>query len=413
VIDFTVDPSFDTLRQMIGWIGKEKLRPLGLEADAVGGPLPPEHPFFREVLAMGLTGGFVGKVKEQRKDDDGRVRRTVRRAVVMAEEAAYWDRGMATSLPGPGLGGAPVMLMGTPEQKKRFLTMFQDKTQPRWSGFGMTEPGAGSDVARIRTRLRLDGDHYVIDGEKCFISNGARASWVVVYGTIDPDLGREGQRAIVVEAGTPGFTVAQVEKKMGLAASETASLVFDGCRVPAENMLVPGEKAGGFKGAMQTFNMTRPMVAAMAIGIGRAAYDEAKRFADENLSGASFRRKTRVNDRLARMRRKLEMGRLLAWKSAWEADHKRNNQVSAAVAKAWCAQVALEAASLGIEVLGEAGGASDMLIEKLYRDVKALDIVEGTGQIQRLVIAKRLLGYTGEKQPATPAAALQGAVAHG
>jgi acyl-CoA dehydrogenase len=407
-VNFDIDPSFATLRQMIGWLGKEKLRPLGIEADANGKALPNEHPFFKEVLDMGLTGGFVGKLKDNRKDDDGRVRRTVRRAVVMAEEAAYWDRGMATSLPGPGLGGAPIMIMGTPEQKKRFLGMFKDKSKPRWGAFAMSEPDAGSDVARIKTRLREDGDHYVIDGEKCFCSNGARASWVVVWGTVDSSLGRAGHRAIVVEAGTPGFTVAKVEKKMGLTASETASLVFEGCRVPKENLLTPRDasgEGGAFKGAMKTFNMTRPMVAAMAVGVGRAAYDEAKRFAGERLSNLPPRRRSRIDDRLRLIRRKLEKGRLLAWKAAWEADHKLSNQVSAAIAKATCAEVAFEAASLGLEILGAAGAASDTLIEKLYRDVKALDIVEGTGQIQRIVIARRLIGYEGSRAPAGERAA--------
>jgi len=145
---------------------------------------------------------------------------------------------------------------------------------------------------------------------------------------------------------------------------------------------------------MKTFNMTRPMVAAMAVGIGRAAYDEASRFAAEHFTGPSAWRAGRVGDRLARMRRKLDMSRVLAWKSAWEADHGLPNQLSAAICKATAAPLALEAASLGIEILGLAGSASDHLIEKLYRDVKALDIVEGTGQIQRVIIARQLIGYT-------------------
>ena len=396
-MNFAIDPSFDTLLQMVRWLGKEKLRPLGLEADRQGHALPSDHPFFTEILNMGFTGGFVGRLRDNRpagSSDDGRPRRTARRATVMAEEAAYWDRGMATSLPGPGLGGAPVMIMGTPAQKKQFLGIFKEKEAPQWAAFAMTEPGAGSDVARIKTRIRPDGDHYVISGEKCFISNGGRASWVVVWGTIDPSLGRAGHRAFVVERGTPGFRVDRVEKKMGLTASETVGLVFDDCRVPAENMLTAPENKGGFKGAMKAFDMTRPLVAAMAVGVGRAAYDEAKRFADEHFTGPASYRRQRVYDRLTRIERKLEMGRLLAWKAAWLADHKKPNKVAASMAKAWCAALAHEATSLGLEILGEAGGASDTLIEKLYRDVKALDIVEGTGQIQRIVIARNLIGYT-------------------
>ena len=259
----------------------------------------------------------------------------------------------------------------------------------------MTEPGAGSDVARIRTRLSFEGDEVVVNGSKCFISNGARADFITVWGTENPALGRQGHRAVIVPRDTPGFSVVGVEHKMGLNASETATLSFEDCRVPLANLLTPREEGReGFKGAMKTLNMTRPIVAAMAIGIGRAAYDEASRFAAENFTGPSAWRAGRAADRLARIRRKLDMARVLAWKSAWEADHKLPNQLSAAVAKASAAPLALEAASLGIEVLGLAGGAPDYLIEKLYRDVKALDIVEGTGQIQRVIIARKCIGFS-------------------
>jgi len=386
------------VRQVVGWLGKEYLRPLGIEADRQHAPLSADHPFFVTAIKKGLTGGFTGKVKDWDKParkDDGRARRTARRAVVLGEEAAYWDRGMATMLPGPGLGGAPVMFTGTPEQKKRFLGPFQKMRTPMWAAFGMSEPDAGSDVARIRTRAVRDGDEFVLNGEKCFISNGDRAAFTVIWATIDPSLGRAGHRPIVVEAGTPGFHVAKVERKMGLAASATASLVLQDCRVPVANLL-GGEAAyasnEGFKSAMKTFNMTRPIVAAMAVGIGRACFDETQRFAKTAFTGPSAWRMDRVRDRLAHVRRRLECGRLLAWKAAWQADHRQDNAVAAAIAKATCAQIAFEAASMSLDVLGEAGGAGDELIEKLYRDVKALDIVEGTGQIQRIVIARRLIG---------------------
>lgn len=400
-MELTVDGSLERLRTLIAWIGREKLRPLGIEADRRGGPLPPDHPFFFEVLQLGLTGGFVGKIEDHeegrgdRKEPD-RPSSASRRAVVMAEEAAYWDRGMATSLPGPSLGGPPVMTMGTPEQRARFLGIFTSAERPHWGAFAMSEPGAGSDVAAIRASARRDGDAWVLRGEKMFISNGARASWVVAWATVDPALGRAGHRAFVVEKGTPGFTVARIDKKMGLAASETASLLFEDCRVPAENLLGGEafyERRAGFEGAMHTFNMTRPLVAAMAVGVGRAAFDEARRFARERFTGASAWRMERVRDRLVQIRRKLDAGRLLAWRAAWLADLKRPNAVEASMAKAYCPPAALEAASLGIEILAEAGGASDFLIEKLFRDVKVLDIVEGTGQIQRLILARRLVGH--------------------
>ena len=394
-MNFDLPQKARPLLQVVEWIGQRYLRPVGLEADANGAPPPPDHPFFQIALERGFSGGFIGKVEtgKKKREDDGRPRTRARRAVVLAEEAAYWDRGMATMLPGPGLGGAPVMLMGNEAQKARFLDPFKQRDRPRWAAFAMTEPGAGSDVARIRTRARRDGDHWVLNGEKCFISNGARAEFAVVWATVDPEAGRAGHRAFVVEKGTAGFCVARIEHKMGLVASETASLLLEDCRIPGDHLLGGSDQGReGFKGAMKTFNLTRPLVAAMAVGIARAAHDEATRFAGEAFTGPSAWRLERVRDRLAEIRRRIEVARLLAWKAAWLADHRKDNAEAAAMSKATAATVGLRAASLGLEVLGEAGGASDTLIEKLFRDVKALDIVEGTGQIQRVVIARRRVG---------------------
>jgi acyl-CoA dehydrogenase len=202
----------------------------------------------------------------------------------------------------------------------------------------------------------------------------------------------------VVEKGTPGFEVARIETKMGLCASETASLVFEDCRIPVENLLEGSSKGEGFKGAMKTFNMTRPMVAAMAVGMARAAYDETSAYAKSAFTGNSAWRLERINDRLAEIRRKIEVGRLLAWKAAWQADHRRDNAQEAAMAKAAAATMGLRAASLGLEILGETGGSTDHLLEKLFRDVKALDIVEGTGQIQRIIIARRRINHARDQE---------------
>jgi acyl-CoA dehydrogenase len=416
-MDLTPDPSFEALRGMIASLGRERLRPLGIEADRAGAALDSSHPFFREALEMGLTGGFTGRIDRPNIDrpntdhrkSDGRVRKSARRAVVMAEEAAYWDRGMATSLPGPGLAAAPLLLLGTPEQRERWLGVFKDKSEPRWGAFAMSEPGAGSDVAAIQTTARRDGDGWVLDGEKTFISNGARACWVAVWATVDRSRGREGHRCFVVTRDAPGFEVLRVDKKMGLVASQTATLRFDGCRIAADQLL-GGEQAyadrSGFKGAMKSFNMTRPMVAAMAVGIARAVVDETRRFVAEHGQSFTARRRTRAQQRLRRSERRLEAGRLLCWRAAWLADQQQDNALEASIAKDYCAPMALEVASLGLEVLRSAGASSDYLIEKLYRDVKALDIVEGTQEIQRLVIARRLIGHRDDRQA-------QGAQSHG
>jgi len=399
VIDLTLDEKTVTLREMARWLGKERLRPLGLECDEKHAPLPADHPFFREVMDFGVGGrGLAGIAADAgaggEPRDPSKPSKAARRTVVIAEEVAYWDRGMATTLPGPGLGGAPVQLIGTAAQKERFFSIFGDKT-PRWAAFAMSEPGAGSDVARIRTIARKVGGGWELDGQKMFISNGARASWVVVWATVDRSLGRAGHRAFVVERGTPGFSVLRIERKMGLAAAELAALSFEAVRVPAGNLL-GGEDHyrdhAGFKAAMRTFDVTRPMVGAMAVGIGQAAFDEALRLAREAglAKGPSA---WRWRDKLARARRLVEHARLLCWRAAWLADVKEPNSVEASMAKAYAPRAALEAASLGLEVLGASGARCDRLVEKLYRDVKVLDIVEGTGEIQRLAMARKLLGF--------------------
>jgi acyl-CoA dehydrogenase len=371
-------------------LGKRYLRPLGIEADRNRAPVPPEHPFFQLVWQMGI-GQPIGA--DEPAVSAAGPRTSARRGVLLAEEMSYWDRGMSVAMPGLGLGGPPLISMGTPEQKERFLAPFRDRTRPHWAAFGMTEPGAGSDVAGIRTSAVRVGDDWVLNGAKTFISNSMRADWIVVWATVDKSLGRGGHRAFIVERGTPGLEDMRYEHKMGLIAYESSSFTLRDCRVPAANLL-GGEAhyAGraGFKGAMKSFNATRPAIAVMAIGIARAAYDAARDFV--RASGGATTRTQCAREKLARMARKIEVGRMLCWRAAWMADTEQPNEVEASMAKAFCPAIAQEATSVAVDILGEAGVREDYYVEKLYRDVKAMDIVEGTGQIQRLVMARRLLG---------------------
>jgi acyl-CoA dehydrogenase len=375
-------------------LGAAKIRPLGLEADRLGRPVPPEDPYFQTLLALGL-GRTRWDPEALAKPEKEREVGSSRLTLLLSEEQSYWDRGVAVAAPGPGLGEPPLLSMGTEEQKRRFLGPFLNPVRPRWGSFAMTEPGAGSDVAAIQTRAKRDGDHWVLDGEKSFAANASRADWIVVWATIDASLGRAGHRAFVVERGTPGLGDFKIEKKMGLKAYESTSFRLSACRVPAAN-LIGGEAhyaaRAGFKGALASFNATRPMIAAMAVGIGRAALDAALEFAQQHdrLGDA------RVRDRLERSARKLRMARLLALRAAWLADHQRPNLVEASMAKAVAPAVAYEVASLGMELLGTVAGRGDHLIEKLFRDVKAMDIVEGTGQIQRIVMARQLVNLPRE-----------------
>jgi acyl-CoA dehydrogenase len=389
-MDLAIDASTRQRLQSIAELGRSQIRPLGLEADRLGRPTPPDHPFFALLVQLGLGRTRWRPEEDARPDDESERIGSSRATLCLAEEMSYWDRGVAVSFPGPGLGEPPVLSMGTAEQKRRFLGPFLELDRPRWGAFAMTEPGAGSDVAAIRTSARKDGDDWILNGAKSFIANASRADWIVVWATVDPALGRAGHRAFVVEKGTPGLGDFVIEKKMGLKGYESTSFTLADCRVPAANLL-GGEKyyerRAGFQGAMRSFNSTRPLVAAMAIGIGRAALDEALAFVREQ----GMAEDVRVRDRLERIRRKLRAARLFCWRAAWLADHQRANMLEASMAKAVAPAAALEAAALGMELLGDTGARGDHLIEKLFRDVKAMDIVEGTGQIQHIVMARQLV----------------------
>ena len=398
VIDRAMRERLEQAREL----GEREVRPVGLEADRLGRPIPVDDPYFQRCLERGegrTRWAPLATTSEGAKPARTRERGTVLQ-LLLAEEFAYWDRGVGVANPGPNLPEMNVLGLGTDEQKERFLGPFVAPDRPRWASFAMTEPGAGPDAAAIRTTARkLDGPHgghYVLDGAKCFIGNASRADWILVQATLDPRAGRAAQRAFFVEQGTPGLGPFKIEKKMGLKAYESTSFSLQECKVPAANLLGGearhdsgnGQRREGFKTAMRTFNAGRPVIAANAVGMGRAVLDEALDVAREN----SLLGDTRVRDRLEHMARKLRMARLLCLRAGWLADEQRPNLVEASQCKAIAAGVAQEAASLGMELLGLVGARGDHLIEKLYRDVKAMDIVEGTGQIQRMIIARQLLG---------------------
>lgn len=390
-MDFTLTPGQENIRQLTHWIAEHEIRPVSLEADR-------QHhfpdPFLLKLKQMGVSQGATEAEDRPAEGATKRSKQSNRSAVIGAEEMAWGDAALILSLPGPGLGGPPIRLTGTKEQQERFFAPFAKEDELHYGAYGLTEPGAGSDVAAIRTTAKKDGHHYVLSGRKCYITNGARADWVVIFATVNPALGRAGHRAFVVEKGTPGFTVGKIEQKMGLRASETAELVLEDCRVHVDNLL-GGEQAyastDGFKTAMKTFDNTRPLVAAMAVGIGRAAYERARDFAKEAYWLARpLPRHAWVQALLGKMERKLEAARLLVWKAASMADLGLPNTKEASMSKAYAAEVAQAVTIDALEVMGAAGNRGDQLVEKWFRDVKVYDIFEGTGQIQRIVIAKRL-----------------------
>ena len=411
-IEFSFDKKHLEMREAIRGLARNVIRPQALAWDRAGG-IPEE--FLRNMARLATSMGSnamtsgLGDEADGPKDEAAAPKAADRKkkmggnlfGVLAAEELSWGDPALLLCLPGPGLGGPPVRASGTAEQRRRFFSIFEglhdDATPLRWGAYGLTEPAAGSDVAGIRTSCRKDGKHWVLNGRKCYITNGARASWTVIFATIDPSLGRAGHRAFVVETGTPGFAVGRIEEKMGLRASETAELVLEDCRVPEENLLGGEEKyvsKEGFMTAMKTFDNTRPLVGAMALGIGRAAYEYACDFVKKNyVLSRPVPRYAAIAERLARIGRGLEAARTLTWRAAWMADAGEPNAKEASMSKAMAGQAAIRACIDAIEICGAEGSiAKDhQLLEKWFRDIKVYDIFEGTGQIQRIVISKRLI----------------------
>ncbi len=395
-MDFKLTDAQDNVRQLTRWLAKTEIRKHSLEADKKH-EFPPA--FLLQLQEMGVSSGAVVSAEDKEADagsapDAKGVKQTSRTSVIGIEEIAWGDASLVLALPGPGLGAPPVRFSGTPEQQKRFFAPFKKPGELHWGAYALTEPGAGSDVSGIKTTCVKDGRHWVLNGRKCYITNGAKADWNVVFASVDLSLGRGGHRAFVVEKGTPGFSVGRIEDKMGLRASETAELVLEDCRVHEDNLLGGEsyyERKEGFVTAMKTFDSTRPLVAAQAVGIGRAAFERARDFAREAyVLSRPIPRYAAIRELLGRTERRLEAARTLVWKAASMADLGLPNTKEASMAKAFSAQVAQQATIDAIEVMGAAGNHRDALVEKWFRDVKVYDIFEGTGQIQRVVIAKRL-----------------------
>lgn len=306
-------------------------------------------------------------------------------------EMCWGDVGLLLAMPRQGLGNAAIAAVANDEQLQRF--------KGKWAAMAITEPGAGSDSAAIRTTAVRDGDHYILNGEKIYVTSGERADSVVVWATLDKHVGRAAIKSFVVDHGTPGMTVTRLEHKLGIKASDTAAISFMDCRVPAENLLGSPEidVQKGFGGVMQTFDNTRPLVAAMAVGVAEAAIQRTRELLKDQLSvnyahpplQASY-----VEATLDRLEAETEAARLLTLKAAWMADNKQPNSKEASIAKAKAGRVANEVTLKCVELCGAVGYGETELLEKWARDSKILDIFEGTQQIQLLIIARRLLNKT-------------------
>ncbi|MBI5117249.1 acyl-CoA dehydrogenase family protein [Candidatus Poribacteria bacterium] len=329
---------------------------------------------------------------------------------LLREEGAWGDAGISLCRPGGGLGGAAINAVGTPEQKRRFFKRFTEDP-PKWGAMAITEANAGSDTAAITTTATRDGDSWVLNGEKIFVTSGKMAAqesdgWVVVWATIDRSAGRAGIKSFVVEKGTPGMTVTKVEHKLGIRASDTATIVFEDCRIPLDNILgapevQKGDTTKGFKGVMATFDATRPGVAASAIGIGRAALEFVREKLAENgiavRYGISPYRMTAIEKDIHGMEANLKAARLLTWRACCLLDRRQRNSLEASMAKAKAGLAVTHICQKAVELMGPLGYSRDYLLEKWMRDCKINDIFEGTGQINMLIVARNVLGFGRDK----------------
>ena len=318
---------------------------------------------------------------------------------LIEEEMGWGCSGIGTSVACNGLATAPILIGGSEETKKKYLGMLTE--EPKLASFCLTEPDAGSDVSGMRTSAVKMGDKYVINGSKCFITNGSYADYYTVYAKTDKEAGHKGISAFVVERNWDGVTVDKKEDKLGQRASNTATISFNDVEVPAENLL--GEENHGFKLAMMTLDRTRPGVAAMAVGIARAAFEFATEYSKERVQfGVPIAMHQAIQFMIADMATKVEAARLLTWQSAVLLDQGKRNTLASSHAKRFAADSAMEVTTDAVQVYGGYGFIKEYPVEKLMRDAKIMQLYEGTSQIQRLVIAREVLM---PRQVSEPAAA--------
>jgi acyl-CoA dehydrogenase len=377
MIDFSLTDEQQALREMAHDFAAQEIRPVAWDFDRDA--TWPEA-IIEKAWAVGLMNAHI-------PEEYGGAGASFMDGVLIEEELGWGCSGIATSIACNGLASAPVLLGGSEEVKKTYLGMLTEA--PMLASFCLTEPGAGSDVSGMRTRAVRRGDMYVINGSKTFITNGGYADWYTVYAKTDPDAGHHGISAFVVPRDA-GVTVDKHEDKMGQRASNTATITFNDAEVPAANLL--GEENHGFRLAMMTLDRTRPGVAAMAVGIARAAFEFATNYSKERIQfGVPIAMHEAIQFMIADMATKVHLSRLATWQSAVLLDQGRRNTLESSHAKRFAADTAMEVTTDAVQVYGGYGFIKDYPVEKLMRDAKIMQLYEGTSQIQRLVIARETL----------------------
>jgi len=412
MIEFEMPKPIVMTNNALKTVAENMMRPVSRYFDECEHEIPWDYINFMH-LAMRSTGAGAlapdeGKVKLD-AEEKPRPRIGYQSLAHMLEMLSWGDTGMYLCTPGGGLGAAAVDAAGTPEQKAKFLARFREE-KPVFGAMAMTQAQAGSDTSAIRTTAILDPatNEWVLNGEKIFVTAGRKSlvdtpGFVVVWATIDPAAGRAGMRSFVVPAGTPGVKVTKLEHKMGIRVSDTAAIVPQDARLPFENMLgsleVVKETTKGFKGAMATFDMTRPLVAAMAIGVARATLELLKEMLTQQgveiRYGLPRQKMSAIERDIIDMETQLRSAWLLTIKAVWMADNRLPNSTEASMAKLRAGDVVTKITQRAVEIMGPLGYSRDYLLEKWFRDAKISDIYEGTGQINRLIVARHVLGYSG------------------
>lgn len=419
MIDFEIPEHIQQQVQMVEYVAQSTMRPFSRELDeaehtrpdafvqAMWPILSAQQKSQVDKWQQQLEAEQGGGVKEGVKQKVGRT--TYLRLMLMVEMMSWGDAGIYLSLPSAALGGSAIEAVGTTEQKIRLLSRFAEGDEPVWGAMAMTEPGAGSDTSAIATTAVFDdaNNKWVINGEKIFCTSGGLAleesnGLVIVWATVDRSAGRAGMKPFVVEAGTPGVTVVKEEIKHGIRASNTVAISFNDARIPADNILGSAEvvqKGGrGFKGAMATFDASRPLVAASALGIGRAAVEFVKeKLAEEGIDipyNKPYHKLSAVQRDVIEMEADMKAAYLLTLRAIAMLDTGEANPLEASMAKVKAGKSVTRVTQKAVELLGFMGYSREWLVEKWMRDGKINDIYEGTGQINTLIVARRLLGYT-------------------
>ena len=309
--------------------------------------------------------------------------------VLVSEEFSWGDPGFGTAAYSNGLTVGPVITGGTEEQKAEYLGRLVK--EPLIASYCVTEPGAGSDVASIQTTAVRDGDHYILNGQKMWITGAGQADWFFVLAYTDKSAGYKGMSAFIVESSWDGVSLGKKETNMGQRASDTRAVIFEDVHVPVENLIGGVEGAGWFN-AMKAFDLSRPNVAAQAVGCSRAAYEYALQYADERKTfGKKLHEHQAIQFMLADMKTKIEASRLLTWRTAWEVDNGIKNTESAAHAKRFAADSCMEITTDAVQVFGGYGYSEEYPVARLMRAAKVLQIYEGSSQVQRMIIGREML----------------------